>query len=1071
MIATLAKLLTRRDVRLAPSALWLVTPFTLATRAAAAPPAGKPAASATTPAPKPLFDPSLYQALEWRNIGPFRGGRVVAVAGVPSQPLTYYFGGTGSGIWKTEDAGASWRNVSDGQLKVGTVGAIAVADSDPNVLYAGTGEAPPRGNTLSRGYGVYKSTDAGKTWSHVGLEQTSQVAAVRIHPQNPDLVYVAAQGAPAAPTKERGIYRSRDGGKTWSLVLHVDERTGASDLSLDVTNPRVLYAAFWDHARLPWVMRSGGLGSGLYKSTDGGDTWKKLSEGLPKGVLGKIKVAASPARAGRVYAIVEADEGGVFRSEDFGETWQRTSEDRIARARAWYYTHIIADPKNADGVYVMNAPFLKSTDGGKTWETIRTPHGDNHALWINPQDPAVMINGNDGGANVSLNGGKTWSTQANQPTAQFYRVMTDDRFPYRVYGGQQDNTTVGILSRGEGAITESDWRSVGGCESAHVAFDAKNPRYVYAGCYMGIITEYDADTRQERAVMAYPQHGLSQPASALRYRFNWNAPIVVSVHDPKVIYHAAQVVLRSTDRGASWQAVSGDLTRNEKDKQGPGGLPITNEGAGADVYNTIFAFAESPHEVDVLWAGTDDGLLHVTRDGGRTWTNVTPPGIGEAQINSLEASPHDRGTAWAVVTGYRRNDFTPHVFKTADYGRTWTRHVAGVPEGEFLRVVREDPVRRGLLYAGGERGAYVSWDGSPWQSLSLNLPVVPVTDLRVQGGDLVASTQGRSFWILDDLAPLRAMKADVAKGPFLFRPSPALRLLDAEGGGPGGEGPPPSVGKNPPAGVILRYVLAQAPEKPITLDVLDTRGAVIRSYTSEKGKAVDAPGARAPKELPTKAGMNQFVWDLKSEDVTRVPGVFSSVGTSGHFVAPGQYTVRLKVGEATLSESVDVRKDPRSTASDADVAALVSFQQQARDRVEEIHAAAIRAEKVRGQVSTLLGLVGDRPEGKAVAEVGKALSEKLTAWRETVIQPKQKTFQDVINFRNMLNDQFLYLVDLGRGSDAAPTQGMRERLLDLEKEWAERKQALADLLEKGVQAFNAAFKDAGLEAVMVPAGR
>jgi hypothetical protein len=599
--------------------------------------------------------------------------------------------------------------------------------------------------------------------------------------------------------------------------------------------------------------------------------------------------------------------------------------------------------------------------------------------------------------------------------------------------------------------------------------DRKNPRYLYAGCYMGIITEHDAVTRQERAVMAYPQHGLSQPASALRYRFNWNAPIVVSVHDPKVIYHAAQVVLRSQDRGSSWSSISPDLTRNEKAKQGAGGVPITNEGAGAEVYNTIFYLAESPHDAGVLWAGTDDGLLHVTRDGGRTWANVTPPGIGEAQVNAIEVSPHESATAYVAATGYRRNDFTPQVLRTTDFGRTWTRLVAGLPEGEFVRVVREDPVRRGLLYAGGERGAYVSFDGGAlWQSLKLNLPVVPVTDLRVHGQDLVASTQGRSFWILDDLSTLRTLDAEAAKGPYLFAPSPALRLLDAGGdGGPGDEGPT-FVGKNPPAGAILRYVLAKAPDKPITLDILDAQDAVVRSFTSEARPAPEAPGARAPKALPVKVGLNQFVWDLRVEGVTRVPGVFNSAGTSGHRVAPGRYKVRLKVGDAVLTRDLEVRKDPRSTAGDADVAALVAFQAQARARVEEVHAAAIRARKVRDQVKATTALVGDRKEAKAVADAGKALTEKLTAWEETVIQPKQKTFQDVINFRNMLNDQFLYLVDLASDADAAPTQGMRERLADLEKDWAERRQALDGLLQTDVPAFNAAFKEAGLGAIVVP---
>jgi photosystem II stability/assembly factor-like uncharacterized protein len=835
----------------------------------------------------------------------------------------------------------------------------------------------------------------------------------------------------------------------------------------------VLYAAFWDHERLPWVMRSGGPGSGLYKTTDGGDTWKKLTEGLPKGAMGKIGVAVSPARPERVYANVEADDGGVYRSDDGGATWQRTTEDRVVRARAWYYTHIFADPRNADIVYVLNAPFLKSIDAGKTFQTIPTPHGDNHHLWINPANPDYMINGNDGGANVSLNGGRTWSTQANQPTAQFYRVNTDDRFPYWVYGGQQDNTSVGIASRGDGDIDVSDWHPVGGCESAYVAMNRSDPAFFYAGCYMGIITEYDARNRQQRAIMAYPQQSLAHPASLLKYRFNWNAPILVSVHDPKVIYHAGNVVLRSTDRGTSWTAVSPDLTRNEKDKQGPGGAPLTNEGAGAEVYNTIFYLAESPHDAAVLWAGSDDGLVHLTRDGGTAWTAVGPPGIGEAQINAIEPSPHDRATAYVAATGYRRGDFSPLVFKTADWGKTWTRLVSGLPDGEFIRVVREDPVRRGLLYAGGERGAYVSFnDGASWQSLQLNLPAVPVTDLRVQSGDLVASTQGRSFWILDDVSALRQMSADTAKAAvYLFKPRPALRILGERDDDEGpGERAPRATGKNPPAGAVIRYVLAKAPEKPITLDVLDGKDAVVRAYTSEKKPAPEAPNARPPKQLPAKAGMNQLVWDLRREGVTRVPGVFSSVGTGGHLVAPGRYKIRLQVADTVLTEEVEVKRDPRSTVGDAEIAELVAFQDEARARGEEVQAAAIKARRVRDQVKALVDLVKDRPEAKVVAEAGKALTEKLTAWEEKVIQPKQKTFQDVINFRNMLNDQFLYLVDITGGADAAPTQPMRARLADLDKEWADRQKELQGLLEKDVPAFNTSFKDAGLSAIVVPSG-
>ncbi|HVE78224.1 MAG TPA: glycosyl hydrolase, partial [Gemmatimonadaceae bacterium] len=585
------------------------------------------------PPPSAKEDTLSFRAVEWRNIGPFRGGRVTAVAGVPSQPLLYYMGATGGGVWRTEDGGANWRNISDKFFRTGSVGAIAVAATDPNVIYVGMGEAPIRGVASSYGDGVYKSTDAGRTWTHLGLDATRQISKVIVHPRDPDVVWVAAQGARWGPTNDRGIYKSTDGGRSWKQVHSLAEKTaGASDLTIDPTNPRILYAGYWDHQRLPWQVRSGGPGSGIWKSTDGGETWKKLTEGLPKGTMGKIGIAVS-ANPDRVYAIIEADSGGLYRTDDAGKTWRRMNEDRLLRARAWYYTHITADPQNADVVYVMNAPLLRSVDGGRTFQTVATPHGDNHALWINPTNSAYMINGNDGGANVSFNAGRTWSTQDNQPTAQFYRVNADQQFPYRLYGGQQDNTSVIIPGRTTGyGIDRADWTTGPGCESAYLDFDPKDPRYVYGGCYQGIIEEWDRDTEYRRNVMAYPALGLGEPSSEQRYRFNWNAPIITSPHDRKVLYHAGNVLFTSRDRGQSWSPISPDLTRNEKAKQGPGGAPITNEGAGAEVYGTIFYVAESPLEAGTIWAGTDDGLVQLTRDGGKSWSNVTPRGLAEALV-------------------------------------------------------------------------------------------------------------------------------------------------------------------------------------------------------------------------------------------------------------------------------------------------------------------------------------------------------------------------------------------------------------------------------------------------------
>ncbi len=1024
-------------------------------------------------APKGV-DPALYQALEWRNIGPFRGGRVTAVAGVPGKPWTFFFGSTGGGVWTTEDAGAAWRNVSDGFFKTGSVGAIAVADSDPNVIYVGMGEAPIRGNSTSHGDGVYRSTDGGKTWSPAGLEKTRHISAVRIHPANADVVYVAAQGSPAGPSKDRGVYRSVDGGKTWKQLLFVDETTGACALSLDPTNPRVLYAAFWDHQRLPWKMRSGGPGGGLHKSTDGGDTWKKLTEGLPKGVLGKIGVAVSPARPSRVYANIEAEDGGVFRSDDSGATWQRVSDDRATRARAWYYTHIFAHPRDENTVFVLNAPVLKSIDGGKTFTRVPTPHGDNHDLWINPERPEIMVNGNDGGANVSLNGGRTWSSQDMQPTAQMYRVFVDRQFPYRVYGGQQDNTSVGIASRGTGpGIDRTDWFPVGGCESAHVGANPDDPALVYAGCYTGIIDEHDRRTGQVRNIMEYPELRLAQPASRWRHRFNWSAPILVSTHDPKVIYHAGNVLFRSSDRGQTWTAISPDLTRNEADKQGPGGGPITNEGAGAEAYNTIFYVAESPHEAGTLWAGTDDGLLHVTQDGGQTWTNVTPPGIGEAQINAIEVSPHDRATAWVAATAYRRNDFTPQVWKTTDYGKTWQRLVNGIGEGDFVRVVREDPVRPGLLYAGGETGMYVSFDGGRlWQSLRLNLPVVPVTDLKVHGDDLVASTEGRSFWILDDVTPLRQIGAEVARAEiFVFQPRRTTRVLAVEG--PPGEPARPGLGKNPPNGAIIHYYLAKATDQPVKVEILDPLGRVLRRHTSEPKPAPEIPGveARPPTPLPAKPGMNRWVWDLRADEMTRVPGLFSSQSFAGPRVAPGHYQVRLTRGDKTSIQGFEVTRDPRIAASDEDLRQQAELLGSIRDRVNELSSSVIRMRRTRDQVKGLLDTTRDRPEAKALQEAGRSLSEKITAWEETLVQPKQKTFQDVINFPSMLGDQYLYLADAVSDADFAPTASQRQRFADLEAEWATRAAERDALVSRDVPAFNALFKEGGIPALIVPGPR
>ncbi|RME93372.1 MAG: glycosyl hydrolase, partial [Bacteroidetes bacterium] len=790
------------------------------------------------------FNVALYRGAQWRNIGPQRGGRCVTVAGVPGNDQLYYMGSTGGGVWKTEDAGLSWSNISDGYFNVGSIGAITIAPSDPNVIYVGTGEHPIRGVMTSHGDGVYRSTDAGKTWQYLGLEQSRHIAEIVVHPDNPDWVYVAVQGAAHGPSSERGVYRSLDGGKNWEQILYRSKYAGAVDLSMDPKNPRILYAALWDHERKPWQIRSGGPESAIYRTLDGGLHWERLSEGLPTR-MGKIGIAVSPANSKVIYANIEAEQGGVYRSSDGGEHWERVCSERVTYARSWYYMEIVADPTDEYTVYVLNAPLLRSVDGGKTFTPIDNPHSDQHDLWINPANPKNMILANDGGACITFNGGATWSSQMNQPTGQFYRVIADRRFPYYyIYGGQQDHSTVAIASRTDGAgISHSDWYPVAGGESAFIAFDPDDPQLVYGGSYQGNISVFDHATGKVKDVMAYPTVGLATLPRDMKYRFNWNAPIVASPQDPRIIYHAAQRVLRTRDGGLSWQVISPDLTRNEKEKQGPGGTPFTNEGAGGENYNTISYLACSPHDAWVLWAGSDDGLVHLTRDEGQTWINVTPPGLEEAIINSIEVSPHQPATAYVVAMRYKFNDFSPLIFKTEDFGATWTRITRGIAPEDFVRVVREDPLREGLLYAGTETGLYVSYSkGNFWYRFQGNLPVCPITDLTIQGNDLIAATSGRGFWVLDDLGFLQQSAGYLmGKTPQIFRPKPTFRLA-------GSSRTAANEGQNPPPGMLIDYYLPDlADSTPITLEILNEAGEVVRRYSSEAPPAASYFGAPQPE--------------------------------------------------------------------------------------------------------------------------------------------------------------------------------------------------------------------------------
>jgi len=765
-------------------------------------------------------DTALLEGLEWRLVGPYRGGRVTTATGVPGKPMLYYMGATGGGVWKTENAGTTWENISDEFFKVGTIGAVAVSESDNNVLYVGTGESPIRGVTTSQGDGVWKSTDAGKTWTHIGLEKSGQISRIKIHPTNPDIAWVAVQGQIWGPNEERGVFRTTDGGGNWEHVLKVNADTGAGDLSLDPSNPRILYAAMWNHGRKPWFIHSGGTDGGIYKSTDGGSNWKKLTGGLPE-MVGKIGVDVSASNPDRIYAVIEAEpkKGGLWRSDDAGKTWSLINGHRVLHTRAWYYNHITADPVDENTVYVLNVPMMKSVDGGKSWKKIKTPHGDHHDHWINPIDNTNMINANDGGATVTFDGGKTWSSIMNQPTAQFYRVTTDNLKPFRIYGGQQDNSTVAIASESpDGGIGVEDYFAVGGGESAHIAFDPDDPTLIYATTINGTLTEYDHSSRLTRYIIPFPESVYGKDSRDLKYRTNWNAPVAVSPHDPAIIYYGTQMVLRSTDRGANWTEISPDLTRNDPEKQGRNGGPLTPENVGAEFYNTIFYIVESPHEKGLIWVGSDDGLVYIKRDGSAQWEDVSPNHSGEAMINAIEISPHDAATAYLAVTGYKLNDFKPYIYKTTDYGKHWKRIDKGLPQDAFVRVVREDPAKRGLLYAGTELGMFVSYnDGGDWQSLDLNLPPVPITDLALRHDKLVAATQGRGFWVLDDLFVVRQSEDDfTARALHVFTPQTAEL---GHGGGKAGL----FEADNPASGVTIYYHLKSDSEEPFSIDAIQTQ--------------------------------------------------------------------------------------------------------------------------------------------------------------------------------------------------------------------------------------------------------
>jgi len=1053
------------------------------------------------------MDTALFRSLEWRNVGPHRGGRVVAVAGHPTEPGVFYFGGCAGGIWKTTSGGALWENVSDGFLNTSAIGALAVSDSNPEVIYAGTGESTIRGN-VSHGDGVYKSVDSGHTWRNVGLSDTRHIGDIVIHPTNPDIVYVAALGHAWGPNEERGVFKSTDGGKSWRKVLYKSDHAGAVDLAMDPHHPEVLFATIWQVQRYPHKLWSGGEESGIWKSTDGGETWTDIShaKGLPKGIYGKIGVAASPARAGRVWVVAEAhdekseDAGGVYRSDDWGETWEKINPEMDLRRRPWYYMHIFADPKDADTLWILNLQCWKSTDGGKSFIAVPTPHGDNHGLWIDPRNPERMIESNDGGACVTFDGGHSWSSILNQPTAQFYHVTTDDEVPYHLYGSQQDNWAMRLPSIDfEGAISWKDYTEPGGGESGYIAVSRKEPHMVFGGgigtgAGHGRMLAWNPKTGHKRNVTVWPEVfgnvGSGAGAEVLKYRFQWTYPLVFSPHDDDVLYACSNFVHRTRDNGTSWETISPDLTRNDPEKLKSSGGPITADNSGAEIYCTIFAFAESPHEAGVFWAGSDDGLVHISRDGGQSWQKVTPPELPEwALISIIEPSPHDAAKAYVTATNYKSDDRTPYIFRTNDYGATWTRITNGLPADTITRVVREDPNRRGLLYCGTETGVFVSFDdGANWMPFQCNLPVTPIHDLIVKGTDLIAATHGRAFWVLDDITPLYQMESAQSGQAMLFKPRDTYRFRSYDRmydrATPGytsykTTGPVTvafkpveketgetyqkmlDAGKNPPFGVIIHYVLPARTDEEVKLTILDAQGNELRTYSSKSENG---------QKLPAEAGANRFVWDFR----TGKPAALEGGSKKGDPYAevqetaiaprtvPGEYQVRLTVGDTVQTQRFTVLPDPRLPVSAEDLQQQFDLKSAIRDRMSDIHQTVNRIRRAKAQVEAWEARVKGEEGRDQMREAAAALKDKLNAVEDEFINTKADTPQPG---PNRIKEKLATLSLMIDESDDKPTQGAREVYELLAKQIEEAQAHAQQVFDEDVRAFNELVRSQELPAV------
>lgn len=1019
----------------------------------------RPSNGAATAAPTTLsYDQKRYESLQWRCIGPFRGGRSAAVTGVPGKPNLYYFGATGGGVWRTTDGGQTWENISDGHFG-GSIGAIDVSLSDPNIIYVGGGEVTVRGN-VSYGYGMYRSEDGGKNWRHIGLPNSRHIPRVRIHPRDPNLVYAAVLGDLFQSSDERGVYRTKDGGKSWERILFANADAGAVDLALDPNNPRVVFAATWRVRRTPYSLESGGEGSDLWKSADGGDTWTKITanKGLPKGLWGIVGISVSPVNSNRVWAVIENENGGVYRSDDGGDTWAKVNDDRALRQRAWYYTRIYADTQDEDIVYVLNVDYHKSTDGGRTFKAYDSPHSDHHDLWIAPEDNQRMAIADDGGAQTTFDGGENWSTYLNQPTAQFYRVVTDNHFPYRIYGAQQDNSTVRILHRSDGAyITERDWEESAGSESAHLAPDPLNNNIVYGGSYGGYLSRLDHTNRQERVINVWPDNPMGYGAEGMKYRFQWNFPIFFSPRNPQRLYACSNRLHVSTDQGQSWKTISPDLTRNDTAKLGPSGGPITKDNTGVEYYCTIFAAAESIHEDGVIWTGSDDGLIHLTRDGGQNWTNVTPTGMPEwMMINSIDIDPFNKGGVYVAGTRYKLGDYRPYLYRSKDYGKTWTLIVGGIDPAHFTRVVRADPARAGLLYAGTETGMYISFDdGASWKSFQLNLPTVPITDLTIKNNNLIAATQGRSFWMIDDLTPLHQLSSEVAAAnQHLYRPLDAYRMGGFQGR------PSKTQGQNHPGGVAVHFFIQQLPPDsvPVKLAFYEADGDLIREFSTKAEKDRD--------KLTLKPGANRFNWNMAYPEGTRFDGmILWWAGVNGPRAIPGDYRVKLTVGDQEMEQPFRILPDPRSTAGPADYQAQFDFIKSVQAKVSEAHQAIVDLRDLRTQLKGYSDRL-DKDTQQVVIDSAQAIIKRLTAIEEALYQTKNRSGQDPLNYPIRLTNKLAHLNALTSVGDFRPTEAAYAVKAEMDAAIDAELARYRRILAEDVPAFNRMIRDRAIDAIV-----